>query len=424
MFNACLRYKVIIMSSLALLAMLASCSDNKSTDTPATIPARPENLTAIPLSSTSALLQWDDMSNNEDQFAVFRAEKGPFAHIGSTVVNENAFLDSLLEDSSAYRYYVTASNSAGSSAPSETVSVTTPALGFPPAAPQFPSPADDSIGVPIAVTLMWECADPDGDSLTYDVYFGSGPYLNLADSNLTIPSYAPDTLDYGITYNWKVVAWDDERHHTDSPVWHFSTADSTASDTTFMMRIDISGQGHVMVHPDRPYFAMGDTVMLTAIPGAGWYFWGWGGDTSGTVNPLALVMTRDRAVVANFEQVADSTTSRIRGVVTWPGYQLSPHTYAFIDSFYDGSPHLFAQTDVDPSDGTFLFTIANQSDTLYVEFQAHDDVNGNGPWDPIDPVDGWGFYDANGDSIRNDFLLIPPGTHMDSVRIVLHGFSR
>ena len=419
MFNACLRYKIIFMSSLALLAMAASCDDNKSTDIPATVPARPENLSAAPLSPTSALLQWDDMSNNEEQFEVFRAEKGPFAHIGSTIADESTFLDSLLDDSSSYRYYVTASNAAGSSAPSETVSVTTPASGFPPGAPRNPSPADDSIGVPIDVTLVWQCSEPDNDPLTFDIYLGYGPYLNLADSNLTVPSYVPDSLGFGITYNWKVVAWDDDRHHTDGPVWHFTTVDSTANDTTFMIRIDLSGQGYVTVDPDRPRFSMGDTVILTAVPDTGWYFVGWGGDTSGVENPLTIIMTRDFHIVANFEAVADSATTGISGTVIWPGHQLSPHTYAFIDSFYDGSPHLFAQTDVDPSDGTFLFTIPNQSDTLYVEFQAHDDVNGNGPWNPIDPADGWGFYDANGDSIRNDYFLIPPGTHIDSVRITL-----
>jgi hypothetical protein len=419
MLNINMRIWVLIILALLVLALYVSCGNDKSTDGPTVVPSRPDNPRATALSPISALLEWDDLSNNEDLFAIHRAEKGPFSHIASTAANVNAFVDTLLDDSSSYRYYIVASNSAGSSAPSETVSVTTPASGFPPVAPRFPSPGDDSIGVPLEVILMWQCADPDGDTLIYDLYFGSGSYLNLQDSNLAATNYALDSLDYGIRYNWKVVAWDDDRHHTDSPVWHFATADSVNSDTSFVITVEISGQGQVAVDPDLPRFSPGDTVTLTAMPTAGWYFWGWSGDTSGATNPLIFAVTHDYHVIANFEEVADTTTTRIGGVVTWPGHSLSNRAYAFADSFYQDTLRLVAQADVDPADGRFVIIIPNQSDTLYIEFQGQDDINGNGPWDPIDPVDGWGFYDANGDSIRNDYFLIPPGTHMDSVKIVL-----
>jgi Tfp pilus assembly protein PilE len=45
----------------------------------------------------------------------------------------------------------------------------------PPALPSNPSPANSASGLDRDFQLSWECSDPDGDSLTFDVYLGLSP---------------------------------------------------------------------------------------------------------------------------------------------------------------------------------------------------------------------------------------------------------
>lgn len=74
----------------------------------------------------------------------------------------------------------------------------------PPSVPSNPNP-DNETGVSITTTLSWTCSDPDGDSLTYDVYFGTSPTPPLVQSNHTSTTYNPGTLNYGTKYYWKIV---------------------------------------------------------------------------------------------------------------------------------------------------------------------------------------------------------------------------
>jgi hypothetical protein len=396
-----------------------SCNDNKTADNPMP-PVSPGNVTAIALSPSIVLVQWEDLSDNEDSFLIFRGEAGVFIHSGTTGADVNAIVDSLLEDTTEYAYYITASNSVGSSPPSETVYVMTYARGNPPLSPRNPYPRNDSTGLDTVVSLAWQCYDPDGDTLTYDLFFGSGPYLTPFDSNLAETQYELNGLQYDTRYNWMIAALDNNGHTTEGPVWHFTTRDSTSwSDTSFVIEVTILGNGSASVDPDLPRFEPGDSVILTAIPDFGWYFVGWGSDTTGDNNPLLLVMYHDFRITAEFGELGDSITTILMGTVSWPGRNLSAHTYAFADSSFPDSLHLIRSVDVDPVNGSFTIRFEDQADTLLIEFQAQDDVNDNGLWNPIDSVDGWGFYDANGDSLKNDFLLIPPGTHLDSINIIL-----
>ena len=55
--------------------------------------------------------------------------------------------------------------------------------------------------------LGWSCSDPDGDPLTYDVYFGTvNPPDTMVSSNQTGTTFGTSGLSGGTTYYWKVVA--------------------------------------------------------------------------------------------------------------------------------------------------------------------------------------------------------------------------
>ena len=95
----------------------------------------------------------------------------------------------------------------------------------PPNTPSEPNPEDGATGVSINTGLSWNCSDPDGDPLTYNVYFGDSNPPPLISSNQTSKFFLLVTLDYETTYYWMIVVWDDSGEFNQSPIWSFTTED-------------------------------------------------------------------------------------------------------------------------------------------------------------------------------------------------------
>ena len=73
--------------------------------------------------------------------------------------------------------------------------------------------------------LTFAGGDPDaGDTVTYDVYFGTGATPPLVSANQAGTTYDPGTLSYNTKYYWKITAGDNHAASTTGPVWDFSTA--------------------------------------------------------------------------------------------------------------------------------------------------------------------------------------------------------
>ncbi|MFQ6092464.1 MAG: IPT/TIG domain-containing protein, partial [bacterium] len=85
------------------------------------------------------------------------------------------------------------------------------------------SPQDGQTGVAVNTTLSWSGGDPDGDAVTYDVYFGTSSPPPLVKSNHTSFSYNPGTLTQSTTYHWQVVAKDNQVETAQGPEWSFTT---------------------------------------------------------------------------------------------------------------------------------------------------------------------------------------------------------
>ena len=93
----------------------------------------------------------------------------------------------------------------------------------PPYTPSNPNPVDGATGVSTNADLSWTCSDPDGDSLTYDVYFGTSSYPPLVSSGQTSTTYNPGTMNSLTTYYWKIKAKDEHGEKTTGPIWDFTT---------------------------------------------------------------------------------------------------------------------------------------------------------------------------------------------------------
>ncbi|MBN1483312.1 MAG: carboxypeptidase regulatory-like domain-containing protein [Chloroflexia bacterium] len=103
----------------------------------------------------------------------------------------------------------------------------------PPNMPSSPSPADGAADQGVTVDLHWTGGDPDGDAVTYDVYFEAGdstPDVLICD-DATSTSCDVGTLIYDTHYYWQVVASDEHGATTSGPVWDFTTSGSMVTPT-------------------------------------------------------------------------------------------------------------------------------------------------------------------------------------------------
>ncbi|MFA5101599.1 MAG: C25 family cysteine peptidase [Candidatus Thermoplasmatota archaeon] len=94
-----------------------------------------------------------------------------------------------------------------------------------PYTPHTPSPPDLATAVSITEDLSWQGGDPDaGDTVTYDVYFGTTSPPPKITSNQSTSLYDPGTMNYQTAYYWRIIAWDNHGTSTTGPTWQFTTA--------------------------------------------------------------------------------------------------------------------------------------------------------------------------------------------------------
>ncbi|MCW3133560.1 MAG: hypothetical protein N2V78_04445 [Methanophagales archaeon] len=94
----------------------------------------------------------------------------------------------------------------------------------PPYTPSNPSPANHATGQSIHTDLGWTDGDLDaGDTVTYDVYFGTSTSPLKVSTAQSGTTYDPGTLNYTTKYYWKIVATDNHGASTTGPLWDFTT---------------------------------------------------------------------------------------------------------------------------------------------------------------------------------------------------------
>ena len=156
----------------------------------------------------------------------------------------------------------------------------------PPYMPSNPYPAQGSTSVNINVDLSWTGGDPDGDPVTYDVYWGTSSTPPKIASNQSATSYDPGTLELEKTYYWKIIAWDSHSAFTESPIWWFSTGTNQPPSQPIILSGPTFGRSE-----DQLDFS---TVSMDPEGDQIYYMWDWGdGELSGWLGPFISGQTTE-----------------------------------------------------------------------------------------------------------------------------------
>ena len=207
------------------------------TTRPTTFPPTVPGFPRPPDNSTNQLvtdpLRW--ISNDQDggcdlTFDVYFGTS-PTPPFVATVVDERTYDPGTLNFLTTYYWQIVAYNHLGLQSVGPVWSFTTKANSAP-NAPSQPNPLN---GAAASTTpqLAWSTSDIDGQTLTYFVYFGENFPPPLVASNLTEATFAPGTLQSGVTYHWQVVAHDGALFSSSLP-WSFTAripGDVVADDT-------------------------------------------------------------------------------------------------------------------------------------------------------------------------------------------------
>ena len=170
----------------------------------------------------------DDPDGDELLFTVYLSTETPLGpeHIVSENQTEMTYQPSTLNYNTVYYWGVLARDPSGLYRTSATLSFTTipePETNEAPNAPTNPNPANGTTSIDLLPIISWTGSDPDGDTLTYDVYFGTNPSpTNRVAQDIENNYYQLNSLDYNTIYYWKIIAKDSE-FETSSNVWHFTT---------------------------------------------------------------------------------------------------------------------------------------------------------------------------------------------------------
>ncbi|HSK77913.1 MAG TPA: fibronectin type III domain-containing protein [Thermoanaerobaculia bacterium] len=173
---------------------------------PPSAPVAPSALSANPVSSTEIALSWQDNSNNEEQFRIEQMVGGAFQEIRTVGANATTTRIAGLSASISYTFRVRASNTAGSSAYSNSASATTQAPPPPPPAPPAaPSALAASTVSGTEIALSWQ--DNSGNESQFNIeQLVNGAYQQIQTVGSNVTTTRVTGLSPGTSYSFRVRA--------------------------------------------------------------------------------------------------------------------------------------------------------------------------------------------------------------------------
>ncbi|WP_053001180.1 Ig-like domain-containing protein [Kosmotoga pacifica] len=118
--------------------------------------------------------------------------------------------------------------------------------------PQFTSfsPENGASNVSTNTTLEWSAIDLDGDTITYDLYFGLTETPPIVLSSTSAKNYVPEVLIHGTTYYWKVIA-SDGKSTVSSETMSFSVEEESFNESSLGIRdsvLEANSLEDVIIH--------------------------------------------------------------------------------------------------------------------------------------------------------------------------------
>jgi hypothetical protein len=209
----------------------AGCDPNNPVDEnePPSKPTNPYPADGATEVNRILTVSWDCYDPNGDPlvFDVVLNKGIDVVATGSDLRDEYWAVPDTLEADTEYRWRVTVTedtNNRLTAGSGEWMFTTGSIANSPPGEPFNPSPGDLATDQPTDVDLSWTCTDPDpGDTLTYDVYFGTTDAPPRVSTGRRETTYDPGNLVYSEDYYWFVVARDEYGDTTTGSTWRFRT---------------------------------------------------------------------------------------------------------------------------------------------------------------------------------------------------------
>lgn len=162
--------------------------------------------------------------------------------------------------------------------------------------PPRPSGFSAASSLEAFIALSWNPVPAD-DLAAYRVYRAESPVVpqDAAHRIAELPAAQTQFTDQpalgDITYHYVVTAVDQQGNE--------STASSGAGATSIVPRLLATAYGNGTV-TGTGYYPLNATASLTASPDPGHIFLAWSGDAAGADNPLAVLMSGNKSITANF----------------------------------------------------------------------------------------------------------------------------
>lgn len=115
-----MKSRIFLFLILSLFALVWACSKNPDSSD---MPMPPSDLAGLAVGAYSVNLRWNDNSDNENAFLIYRKIAGSYEQAGRTDPNRNFYHDKLPVSCVEVRYYIIAEGENGQSARSNIITV-------------------------------------------------------------------------------------------------------------------------------------------------------------------------------------------------------------------------------------------------------------------------------------------------------------